>query len=105
MRIQVQSLALLSGIRIQRYHKLQCGSQVQLRSGMVMAVAQAGNYSSDLTPSLGTSICYRYSPKNKKKIKKRKEKNNPTAVAQVTVEGQVRSLAWYSGLKISTATA
>ena len=32
---------------------------MQLRSGIAVAVAQAGSYSSDLTPSLGTSVCHR----------------------------------------------
>ena len=38
-----------------------------LGSGVAVAVAQAGSYSSDLTPSLGTPICHRYSPKKDKK--------------------------------------
>ena len=32
-----------------------------------MAVVEAGSYSSDLTPSLGTSICHVCAPKKKKK--------------------------------------
>jgi len=35
---------------------------------MAVTVVQASSCSSDLTPSLGTSICRRYSPKRKKKI-------------------------------------
>ena len=62
-RMQVRSLALLSGLRIWHYHELQCRSQTQLRSGIAMAVAQTIGYSSDLTPSLGTSICCRCGPK------------------------------------------
>ena len=38
--------------------------QTQLGSGV--AVAVAGNCSSYLTPSLGTSICHRCGPKKKK---------------------------------------
>ena len=34
-----------------------------LGSGIAMAVAVAGNYSSDSTPSLGTSICRQCGPK------------------------------------------
>ena len=41
-----------------------------------MAVAVAGSYSSDLTPSLGISICGRCSPKKKKKKKKKKERES-----------------------------
>ena len=41
MRILLQSLALLSGLRIQRHHKLQCELQMQLGSGVAVAVAVA----------------------------------------------------------------
>jgi len=43
-------------------------------SGVVMAVAQAGSYSSDSTPSLGISICHRGGPE---KIEKRKKEKTP----------------------------
>ena len=55
MRTQVQSLALLRGLRIQHCYELWCRSQMQLRSDIAVAVAQASGYSSDLTPSLGTN--------------------------------------------------
>ena len=68
MRMQVPSLASISGLRIQHCRKLWCRSKMQLSSGIAVAVGQASSYSSDLTPSLGTSIlCCRYSPKKKKK--------------------------------------
>ena len=67
MRLQVQSLASLSGVRIRRCCELWCRSQTWLRSGVAVAVAQAGHYSSDSTPSLGTSICHRWDPKKKKR--------------------------------------
>ena len=35
---------------------------------VAVAVAVAGSSCSDLTPSLGTSICCRYGPENKKKF-------------------------------------
>ena len=38
--------------------------QMQLGSGVVVAVVKAGGYSSNWTPSLGTSICCRCGPKN-----------------------------------------
>ena len=63
MRTQVRSLALLSGLRIRRCCKLWCTSQTQL--GTYMAVAQANSCRSDSTPSLGTSIFHRCSPKKK----------------------------------------
>ena len=73
MRTQVQSLASLSGLRIQRSCELRHSSQTQLGSGGVVAVAQARGYSSDLTPSLGTSICQGCGPK-KAKTKTKKQK-------------------------------
>ena len=49
-----------------------------------MALAQAGGYSSDLTPSLGKSICHGHGPRNGQKTKdKKKEKKytqNPASV-------------------------
>ena len=66
----VPSLALLSGLRIQRCHEL-CRSQTQLRYPAAVAVMQAGGYSSISTPSLGPSICLRCSPKMTKKITKK----------------------------------
>ena len=53
----VPSLASLSALRIQCCHELWCRSQTWLRSGIAMAVAEAGSYNSTQTPSLGTSIC------------------------------------------------
>jgi len=46
-----------------------------LRSIVAMAVVQASSCSSDLTPSLGTSICHRCSHKKEKKEKKKKERS------------------------------
>ena len=65
MRIQVQSLALLSGLGIQHCHKLWYGLQAQL--GSHVAAAVAGSCSSYSTPNLGTSMCHKCSPKKKKK--------------------------------------
>ena len=42
-----------------------------LRAGVVVAVAQAGGYSSNLTPSLGTSIWLGCGSKKQKKKKGR----------------------------------
>jgi len=39
-----------------------------LISGVAAAMVQAGSNSSDLTPSLGTSICHRLDCKKKKSI-------------------------------------
>ena len=70
MRTQVQSLALLSGLRIQHCCELWCGLQMRLGSCIAVAVASAGGYSSSWTSSLGTSICCRCDPKKTKKKKK-----------------------------------
>ena len=68
----VWSLAYLSRLRIRRCWELWCRLQTRLGSHVAVAVAQAGSYSSDSTPSLGTSICCGYGPKRqgKKKTKK-----------------------------------
>ena len=73
MRLWVGSLALLSGLKIRRYHELWCRLQTRPGSGISIAMVQADSCNSDSTPSLGTYICYRYGPKKQKK-KKEKEK-------------------------------
>ena len=50
-------------LSIQHYHRLQCRSRMWLGSGIAVALGKAGGYSPNSTPSLGISICYRYSPK------------------------------------------
>ena len=73
MRIQVPSLALLRGLRIQRCWELWYKSQTWLGSRVAVAAVQASSYNSNSTPSLGTSVCHRRSPKKTKiKIKKNK---------------------------------
>ena len=47
MRLWVPSLASLSGLGIRHCRELQCRSQMWLRSGVAVAVAQAGSCSSD----------------------------------------------------------
>ena len=51
-------------LRVCRCRELWCRSQMRLRSGV--AVAVASSYSSESTPSLGTSICCWCSPKETK---------------------------------------
>ena len=75
LRIQVQSQASLSGLRIWRCLKLQRGSQMRLGSCVAVAVVQAGSCSSDSTPSLGTSICHQCGPRKKNKTKKLSSSN------------------------------
>ena len=49
---------------------LWCRLQTRLGSHVAVAVAWASSYSSDSTPSLGTSICHECGPKKTKKKKK-----------------------------------
>ena len=65
-RLQVVSLASLLGLRI--WHCCGCRSQMWLGSDIAVAAAQAGSYSSNSTPILGTSKYHRCSPKSQKKI-------------------------------------
>ena len=58
---------LLSGLTIQHCHELWCRLHMQLGSRIAVALAQAGSYNSDSTPSLGTSICPGCSPENTNK--------------------------------------
>jgi len=70
MRMQVQSLAFLSRLRIQRYCELWYRSQTWLRSGIAVAVVQASRCSYDWTSSVGTSICHECRPEKTNKQKK-----------------------------------
>ena len=63
MRMWVQFLASLSGLRIWHCCKMPHRLQMQLISGIAVAVAKACSCSSDSTSSPGTSICHRCSPK------------------------------------------
>ena len=72
MKTWVRSLAPLNGLRILHCHGLWCRSQAWLGSHIAVAVPQASGYSSDLTSSLGTSICCWCSPKKTKKKNKEK---------------------------------
>ena len=71
MRLQVQSLASLGGLKIQGCCELWCRLQTRLGSRVAVALAWAGGYSSYSTPSLGTSIRRGNSPRNSKKTKKK----------------------------------
>ena len=66
MKTWVWSLALLSGLGIWGCREVRCKSQTWLRSRIAVAEVQAGDYSSDLAPSLGTSICCRCGLKKQK---------------------------------------
>ena len=86
--MQVRSLHLLSELRIQHCHELWSSLQAWLR--YCVAVAVAGSYSSDSTPSLGTSICHRSGPRNsnnnnnnKKKTKDQKKKKKKRLILEL----------------------
>ena len=66
---KIPATHLLSGLGIWHCRELWCRLQTRLRSHVAVSVAQASNCSSDLTPSLATSICPGCSYK-RKKIKK-----------------------------------
>ena len=78
MRMWVRSLALLSGLRIQRCRELWCSLQMWLRSLVAMAVASAGSYSSNSTPGLRTSMRPRCGPKKSKNKTNHKKKTKNT---------------------------
>ena len=66
MRMQVQSLASLSELRMWHCLELLCRSQMWLRSQVAVVVVQGCSYSSDSIPSLGTSIWCECGPKKTK---------------------------------------
>ena len=71
MRTWAQSPALLSGLNTRYCCELWCRLQTQLLSHV--AVAVAGTYSSDLTPSLGSPYAVGEALKRPKKKKKNSE--------------------------------
>ena len=82
MRLLVQFLASLSGLRIQCCSELWCRLQMKVRSGLAVTLAQACVNSSDQTPSLGISLICRgcgskRTKKTKKKIKNKLISNVP----------------------------
>ena len=93
MKMQVQSLDSLSGLRIWYCRELWCKQQMRLGSRVAVAVAQAGSCSSEWTPSLGTSMCRRCSPKRQKDQKKKKKERERER------RGREKYWATYSGYK------
>ena len=67
--MQVQSLASLSGLRIQHCHNLWCRSEVQLGSAVAVSVAQAGSCSSNSTPTWNLPYAVGMALKRKNKQK------------------------------------
>ena len=92
MMLRVRSLALLSGLRIQRCRELWCRWQTQL-SGSDLTLLWPGHIA--VTPNLGTSICLRCGPrKDKKRNKKRdiedKMTRNKICLTRVLERGNSR---------------
>ena len=63
-----------------------------LRSGVTVAVVQAGSYSSDSTPSVGTSINHKCGPKKQKKEKKKERKKEKEKEKKERVDSH---LGWH----------
>ena len=77
-----------------------CGCRLQTQLGShVMALAYAGSYSSDSTPSLGTSICRGYSPQ---KTKKKKGSQKPELETAHGTFGKSHLQGVRRGLEFST---
>ena len=85
----VQSLASITGLRMQHCRELWCRSQTSLRYCVVVAVVQASSYTQ--TPSLGISKCCGAALNSKKKVKNKKSQRS-SQVAQL-VKDPV-SLQW-----------
>ena len=56
MRTPVGSMALLSGLRIQRCHELWCGSKMQLESGVAVAVVSIQPLDWELPYAMGVAL-------------------------------------------------
>ena len=67
MRFRVQSLASLSGLRIQHCHELWCGSQTQLGSHVAVAVATALIQPLAWEPPYAVGVALKRTKRQKKK--------------------------------------
>ena len=109
MELRVQSLASLSGLRIQCCCELWCRSKMRLGSCVAVFMAKADSRSSDWTSSLGISICRECSPKRTKKslsignwLNKLlwSSHHGSTETNPSSTRTQVQSLASFGGLRI-----
>ena len=99
--MQVWFLAPFSRLGIWCCYELWYRSQTWLGSHVAVAVAVADRYSSDSTPSLGTSICHTYSPKKKQKKKGDRDKKRKINLRQFS--GNDR-FTWYNDIQWHTHT-
>ena len=74
IRVRVQSLAWLSGLRIQWCYELWCKLRTWLGYGVAVAVVLAGSCSSIWTPSLQTPMCHGCGSKTNKQTKNKTKK-------------------------------
>ena len=74
----IRPLTSLSGLRIWHCQERWCGPQKRLRSYIAVAVAEASSWSSDSTPSPGTSIWLKCGPKKQGEKKKNLQKRHIT---------------------------
>ena len=87
---------LVYELKIWCCRELWCRSKTWLRSHVAVAVAWASSCSSNWTPSLGTYICLRCSPKKtgkKKRKERKKDKENDLKKKKVVTE---EFPLWYS---------
>ena len=89
--------ALAQWVRIWHCRELWCRLQTRLGSHVAVALAQASGYSSDLTPSLRTSICRGSGPRNsnnnnKNKRQKKKLTQSISSLFSVFLKFKAQSL-------------
>ena len=96
MRTQVQSLVLLSRLRIRHCHELCVGRRHSSRSCIAVAVTQASSYSSGSTSILETSMCHEFGLKQKKDKKKKKKKLHEFSLPIIIENHNCTSLIIYS---------
>ena len=103
MRMPVQSLASLSGSGIQCCYELWHSSQTQLRFWVVVVVVEASSSSSNSTPSLGTSMCRRHSPKKQKIYIHTYRERDMNHISVCIYIYRIYLSLWIEGLSFSTS--
>ena len=100
--MQVQYLALLNGLSIWHCCELWCRSQMRLGSAIAVAMVWASSCSSNLTPSLGTSIGRGCCPKKSKTNKQTKQNKTKTKNPKPKPKTKPKpgNFLWLRGLRI-----
>ena len=93
MRLRIQSLALHSGLRILPCHELWYRSQIWQDPVLLWLCCRpaAIGCSSDLTPSLGISICLQVSSKKQKKERKKQKTTSMNFVIFIVIQPSSQS--------------